>query len=228
MVEAAVSRARYGLLPVLFLSLTACQSLLPGARSAIPPVSVEMLPERVTTETLNPDLSVTGASPLFCPSPVVVEALPAAECPSPRDDPKHFNGKIVVGRSEYVYIEPGPLKLRARVDSGATTSSLHAADIVRFERDGESWVRFRTLADGDEKSVEMELPVSRRVRIRTKTEVVDRRQVVEVNLSLGDVTQRIEVTLVDRGEFDYPVLIGRNFLRDVAVIDVSRTFIHGR
>lgn len=209
---------------VLAAVLAACETTPPV--SSPEPVTPEAAEQPGKAESEPQACQCPQPEPVVCPEP---EPVPVPSCPSkPGEKPDHYEGKIVVGRSEYVYIEPGPLKLRARVDSGATTSSLHAADIVRFERDGDNWVRFTTWANGEAEPVTLELPVSRRLRIKSKTEAVDRRVTVEVNMSLGDVTQRVEVSLVDRGDFNYPVLIGRNFLRDVAVIDVSRTFIHGR
>ena len=226
------------LLIVLALAITACQA--PGAGD-VPEPPTESLPE-TPVDAQSPvgmdqkaDDSATGAAQPgpMCECPVLTQPScpapePAPACPKPPvTDRNHFEGKLIVGQSEYVYIESGPLKLRARIDSGATTSSLHAGDIVRFERDGEAWVRFTTWANTKEKPTTLELPVSRKVRIKTKTEGIDQRVVVEVNLRVGDVTQRVEVTLADRGDFEYPVLIGRNYLRDVAVIDVSRTYVHG-
>ena len=206
------------------LVLAACQA--PGQAGGAPGSAAAPATEPATAEAGTADDGIGSADERSTAAAGSTCDCPA--CPQPPvTDGKHFEGKLVVGESEFVYIEPGPLKLRARVDSGATTSSLHAGDVVRFERDGEAWVRFTTWANSREKPVTLELPVSRKVRIKTKTDAVDRRVVVEVNLRVGDITQLVEVSLADRGDFEYPVLIGRNFLRDVAVIDVSRAYIHG-
>jgi hypothetical protein len=45
---------------------------------------------------------------------------------------------------------------------------------------------------------------------------------VIIKISVGKLNQQLEVSLTDRGNFEFPVLIGRNFLRDVAVVDVSQ------
>ena len=57
--------------------------------------------------------------------------------------PKHSD-MVIAGWLEYVVLEPWDIKLRAKLDTGAKTSSLHALNIERFIRDGQSWVRFNT------------------------------------------------------------------------------------
>ncbi len=82
-----------------------------------------------------------------------------------------LSAKEVVGRSEWVGLPEIGTYLRARVDSGANTSSLSATDITRFERDGEDWVRFKLGLNEDDVVVDnvrdewIERPVERRVRI---------------------------------------------------------------
>lgn len=207
----------WGLLATL---LVGCEALAPA-----PDEPVEQLPPSVV---LIPDCDCP--EPVTCPEPEPPACPePVRVVPPPVDAPDTLGGKMVLGAVEYVQIQPGGLRLRARIDSGATTSSLHAEEIVRFERDGQPWVRFRTYARDDARELQtLELPVSRRVRIKTLTDEVDQRPVVEVQVRLGSHSDRVEVTLVDRGNFAYAVLIGRNFLRDVAVIDVGREFIQGR
>lgn len=169
-----------------------------------------------------------------CPEP---EPTPVLVCPPPAPAPKpracppvnQLGNKILLGAVEFVHLESPDLKMRARIDSGAETSSLHAIGIELFERDGERWVRFQTMAEEGDAAVDMELPLSRKARIKSKTSAddIDKRPVVELNLRLGQRTERVEVSLVDRGHFTYPVLIGRNFLQDAALIDVSREYVQG-
>lgn len=161
-----------------------------------------------------------------CPEPAPAPVCPPAPaCPKPAPvSPTQYEGKVVVGEVEFVNIQPGNLRLEARIDSGATTSSLHATDVVRFERDGQRWVRFKVAGKGEP----LELPEARTVRIKGEGADSDRRTVVMMEVRLGDHRQRVEVTLNDRSNYEYPALIGRNFLRDHAVVDVSRSYIHGK
>jgi len=130
----------------------------------------------------------------------------------------------VIGQKEYVYLRDAEMKLSARIDTGAKTSSLHATDIQRYERDGKNWVRF-TLTDPEAKrTVELERPLVRRVRIKEHNGDDQRRYIVELRITLGTIKCRTEFSLVDRGHFEFPVLIGRSFLHGKAVVDVTKEY----
>ena len=134
--------------------------------------------------------------------------------------------KSVIGGLEWIYMDPPERHFRARVDSGAETSSLSARDIVEFERDGDDWVRFVFEHDNP---IELELPIVREALIRqASSEGLDRRFVVEIDLRLGDRLQRTEFTLTDRRRMSYPVLLGRAFLMDLYIVDVSQAYMHPR
>ncbi len=156
----------------------------------------------------------------------VVQTDIAAECPEP--DPREATrtaalDKLVVGEVEDVRFDNHGLVLRARIDTGASTSSLDARDVQTFERDGERWVRFTVLHPVEGEPVVMERPRVRGVRIlQAAAEEPERRPVVELRVTLGEMTQTAEFTLADRSSLEHPVLIGRNILRDLMVVDVSK------
>ncbi len=141
--------------------------------------------------------------------------------------------KTLLGRSEWVGLPSLGTYLKARVDSGANTSSLSAAEITRFERDGEDWVRFKLALNDDDVAVEsqrdewIEAPIVRRVRI-VQASGEESRPVISLLLTLGPIRENVEFTLNDRSHLDYPVLLGRRFLLDIAVIDVADTYLHER
>ncbi|MEH6822443.1 MAG: RimK/LysX family protein [Motiliproteus sp.] len=149
--------------------------------------------------------------------PVVVPVV----CPEPQ--PASSDVKPVIGEVEAVRVEPPGLLLNARIDTGATTSSVNALDIERFERDGKRWVRF-TLVDEHDKSYALERPVVRMVRIKRHAGEARQRAVVKLSLSLAGRTQSSEVSLTDRSDFDYKLLVGRGFLRDTFSVDISTKF----
>jgi len=128
--------------------------------------------------------------------------------------------KQVYGWIEDVLIDPThALKLPAKLDTGADTTSLDARNIRRSRRDGEDYVRFVVTEPHTGQSVELEKPFVRAVRIRGHGVDNPRRVVVRMRICLGDRSRSIEVNLVDRAHYEYPLLLGRNALRDVAVID---------
>ena len=116
-------------------------------------------------------------------------------------------------------------EFRHRADTGAETTSIDASDIVEFERDGKKWVQFTVTDRSTDVISEIKAPVVRNVRIKQHGVDNVRRQVVELELRMGSLRERVEVTLADREKFDYPILIGRNFLRGRAVVDVSRKYL---
>jgi hypothetical protein len=133
--------------------------------------------------------------------------------------------KAIIGEVEYVFISSLDIRLKARIDTGAKTSSIHAVDIREFERDGEKWVKFKLL-DNNKSLTQKALPIHRIVRIKQESDTKsDRRYVVNMKLKLGDLEQLVEVSLNDRSHLNYPVLIGRNFLRGLFIVDVSKKFL---
>jgi len=144
-----------------------------------------------------------------------------------------LGSKTAVGRSEWIGLPDVGTYLKARVDSGANTSSLSASEITRFERDGVNWVRFKLGVTDDDVVVEgvrdewIEAPVERRVRI-LQAAGEESRPVVSLMMTLGPIREVVEFTLNDRTHLSYPVLLGRRFLMDIAVIDVAESFLHER
>ena len=128
--------------------------------------------------------------------------------------------KQVYGWVEDVLIDPvHTLKLPAKLDTGADTTSLDARNIRRSRRDGEDYVRFIVTEPQTGQSVELEKPFVRAVRIKGHGSEGARRVVVRMRICIGDRSRSVEVNLVDRAHYEFPLLLGRNALRDVAVID---------
>lgn len=141
------------------------------------------------------------------------------------------DGKMMLGEYEWVHLPAQQLVLPARIDSGANTSSLHAINLQQFERDGKAWVRFETQYQPEKDQValkaEVEAPLVRKVNV-IQASGIESRPVVSLPLQLGALTQNVEFTLTDRGNLTFPVLLGRRFFMDIAVIDVSKTYIQGK
>lgn len=131
-------------------------------------------------------------------------------------------GQLVIGAVEPVYLHIPGIVLPARIDTGAATSSLHALNIETFERDGQSWVRFRVPTSDSDVATRVERPVARRIVVtQASSEARESRAVVTLPVTLGRISQTAEFSLTDRGHLEYPVLIGRNILRDLMIVDVS-------
>lgn len=135
------------------------------------------------------------------------------------------DSKIIVGKNEYIYIPSEKLKLKAKIDTGATTTSIHALNIKPFERDGKKWIKF-DLVDADGKLINKALPISRTVYIKRHGAKNQKRYVVKMRINLATSSQLVDVTLTDRSKFTYPVLIGKNYLNGVILVDVSKKYMH--
>lgn len=156
------------------------------------------------------------------PFPVALAALLCLFAVSPVATARGTYGWV-----EFVelHLDGQPLRVKAKLDTGAKSSSLDATDITPFERDGQRWVRFRPSRSGLDAAPLVEQPVARYVRIKRHRGPHDRRPVIRLPLCLGDELRTVEVNLTDRGRFIYPLLLGRKALAGLAVVDPARTFV---
>ena len=137
--------------------------------------------------------------------------------------------KPLFGWIENASIEPWGVQVKAKLDTGALTSSMHAEDLERFEKDGDDWVRFtievKDQATDRTVSRKFEQPVFRNVRVRGAGGA-ERRPVVLMKICIGDTLYEEQFSLEDRDDMIYPLLIGRRTLQHLGPVDVTRTFGH--
>jgi hypothetical protein len=129
---------------------------------------------------------------------------------------------VVAGWAETALLLPSKLELAAKLDSGAENSSLNIERLRYFKRGGQRWVRFTVEGDGGRR-VAFERRVLRKAAIKRHGEGSHIRPVVAMEICLGDTVKEVEVNLVDRSRFEYPLLIGRSFLAEDFLIDTSAT-----
>lgn len=131
-------------------------------------------------------------------------------------------GMVVLGWAERALVFPVGVEFRAKLDSGARTSSIHTTRIREFRRGGRSWVDF-TIDNGAGETADLELPVERFVRIREHGGSYQRRPVVKMAICVDSVYKEAEVNLVDRDGFLYPLLVGRTYLKGSILVDSGVT-----
>lgn len=161
-----------------------------------------------------------------CPAPVANTPEPALAEPTPRTA-----GELqlpVIGAIEWVAVESAGIRMAARIDTGAETTSIHAENINLVERDGKRYVRFTLRNPDTGEAIAMEERLKRRVLIKQHEGEPERRYVVRLWLTLGETRTRVQVNLTDREVFEFPLLIGRNVLTDTAIVDVSQQYLLGR
>lgn len=127
----------------------------------------------------------------------------------------------IIGAVEPVYLKDMNSVFYARIDTGATTSSLDATEITRFERDGEDWVSFVITNAKTKETKKFEKKVARKISIKRQSGNNESRVSVNMEIKFGNQQLVKEFTLVHREDFNYQVLIGRNILNGLAVVDVA-------
>ncbi len=130
---------------------------------------------------------------------------------------------VRLGWVEKAVLSPGGLVMKAKMDTGARTTSIHTESYELFTRNGERWVRFTI--KGAKKSQEYEKKVVRMVRIRRAGTKVQERPIVELGICIGGYYKLAKVNLTQRHRMLYKLLIGRLYMGDVILIDSSRTFV---
>ena len=131
-----------------------------------------------------------------------------------------------IGWRELVHLpELGLHSVPAKIDTGARPSSLHGTVLAEFERDGEKYVRF---AVDFERQHVRQVCEAVHVDIRGITSSngeTQRRYVIKTPLKIGDVEFRAELSLADRRDMRFPMLIGRSSLRRRFVVDSGYSWL---
>ena len=136
--------------------------------------------------------------------------------------------KPMIGWREWVALpQLGIERIKAKVDTGARTSALHAWNIEPFERDGAPWVRFNLhpLQRNNRHIISCEAPIVDRRAVRNTGGKAEMRYVIETGVTLGNVSWPIEVTLTNRDKMGFRLLLGRSAVKNRFLIDAGRSYL---
>jgi hypothetical protein len=151
-----------------------------------------------------------------------VSAIPEPSDPAP----------VVVGWREWVALpQAGVEWVKAKIDTGARSSAIHAFDLEAFDDDdGTAWVRFslHPWQRSDDDHVELSLPVLDRREVRSSNGQVEQRYAVALDVTLAGRTITTVMTLSNRDEMGFRMLIGREALERGFLVDASRSYAGGR
>jgi hypothetical protein len=134
--------------------------------------------------------------------------------------------KVLIGRVEWVELPELKLKHKARIDSGAKTTSLHAVNIEEVEQRGELFVKFQTV-DLEGKKVDLLRKVDTTQRVSNTAGMISKRYVIKEKVKMGSIEREILINLNDRSGMDYKFLVGRNLLLGRFIVDVARSHVLG-
>ncbi len=145
---------------------------------------------------------------------------------------KTFDHLAVIGLREWIALPGlGLAGLRAKIDTGAATSTLHASDIVPFERDGQRWVRFTAHLGSrvQRPHRQREALLVDLKTIRSSTGHTQTRYVIRTELVLGDRHWPVEFTLACRKTMRYRVLLGaKALIAGQLVVNPALAYVQGK
>lgn len=138
--------------------------------------------------------------------------------------------QTIIGSAEWCSFETLKIPaIKARIDSGAKTSSIQATHIRRFKRGGESWVSFEVnpLQDNLSFSIQCESKIIDTRMVRSSSGISEKRFVIQVPVSIGKNTFEIELTLANRDGMDFRMLLGREAMQDRFLVNPSTRYKFG-
>ena len=138
---------------------------------------------------------------------------------------------LVFGWREWVALPKlGIEQIKVKVDTGARTSALHVNNLRSFRRSGKPWARFdvQTLQQRSSPIVRCEAPVIDHREVRNSGGQIEDRVVVETLISVQGQEWPIELTLTNRRDMRFRMLLGRTALRGRAVVNPGRSYLLGK
>jgi hypothetical protein len=118
--------------------------------------------------------------------------------------------------------------MKAKIDTGANTSTLHAFDLSVETRDDEQWAEFEIhpMQRSRAGSSTVSCPVHGFKQVRSSTGHSERRPVIRTLIQIGEHEYEIDLTLTSRDEMGFRMLLGRAALRRRFWVDAGRSFLH--
>ncbi|MEN9462028.1 MAG: hypothetical protein RIS84_2048 [Pseudomonadota bacterium] len=142
------------------------------------------------------------------------------------------NKVTIIGWREWLSLpELGIPSIRAKIDTGARTSALHAFKIEPFEKNGEAWVRFylHPYKKQREYVVMCESAIVEQRNITDSGGHREQRYVIATLLNVGEHFFKVELSLTNRANMRYLMLLGRTALRDAHfVVDSAHSYLLGK
>jgi len=129
--------------------------------------------------------------------------------------------KSVIGRSETISLEHTDFMIRAKIDTGADTTSIHVDSVQTVHINGEDWVDI-VIQNKQNNHLKLRKKVLYTTKIKRHQAASLERPVVELSLCIGNKLFRAPVNLSNRRKYRYAMLIGRNILKGNFVVDVDK------
>ena len=133
----------------------------------------------------------------------------------------------VIGWREWVSLPDLDIeKIKVKVDTGAKTSSLHAFDLEKYTRNGNEYVKFKVHPDQD--SVKEVITCRSRIleyrKVKSSNGLSELRPVILTNITLLGKKWLVEITLTNRDEMGFRMLLGRDSIKNIFLVNVGKSF----
>lgn len=142
-----------------------------------------------------------------------------------------LQNKIILGSEEWcTFPELGIPSIKARVDSGAKTSALHAKNIAPFVKDGRNFVKFdvNPIQNNIKTVVHCEAPLVDKRVVKSSSGFREQRYVIQTSLEIGDSKWVIEMTLTNRDSMGFRMLLGREAMSGRVLVDPEQQYLLGQ
>ena len=139
--------------------------------------------------------------------------------------------KIILGSEEWcAFPELGLPAIKARVDSGAKTSALHAINIAPFKRDDDNWVKFdiNPIQNNLKTVIHCEAKLIDKRIVKSSSGYREQRYVIQTNIKIGNDTWLIEMTLTNRDSMGFRMLLGREAMSGRILVDPEQKYLLGQ
>ena len=142
-----------------------------------------------------------------------------------------LQSKIILGSEEWCTLpELGIPSIKARVDSGAKTSALHAKNIAPFIKEGQNWVKFdiNPIQNNVKTIIHCEAPLVDKRVVKSSSGFREQRYVIQTALEIGNSTWIIEMTLTNRDSMGFRMLLGREAMSGRVLVDPEKQYLLGQ
>ncbi len=139
--------------------------------------------------------------------------------------------KVILGSEEWCsFPELGIPTIKARVDSGAKTSALHAINIAPFIRNDSNWVKFdiNPIQNNLKTIIHCEAPLVDKRIVKSSSGFREQRYVIQTNLEIGNSIWPIEMTLTNRDSMGFRMLLGREAMSGRVLVDPEQQYLLGQ
>ncbi|ODR93652.1 hypothetical protein AUC70_12505 [Methyloceanibacter stevinii] len=141
---------------------------------------------------------------------------------------KRLDGREIGWREHVALPELRIASMRAKIDTGARTSALNTDHMERFERDGQTWISFTLPAAGRRSKERYEAQLADVRAIKNTGGVAETRPIIKTTMVLGKRAWVIEISLADRENMKFDMIVGRTALRTQRlIVNPGRSYLAG-